>query len=237
MSNRVKVLFFATLKAAVGLRDVSIELADEATVADIRRSLVEQYPDLESTINSALVSINRQFAFNDEVVPLNAELAFFPPVSGGSSTLAPTICLIVEDAIDANQVIADVTSATTGAVVLFTGVVRGITSRDQGRVTDHLEYEAYHSMAIVKMQQIGDEIRLRWPKVESVAIVQRIGELMPGDVSVMIACSSAHRDDGVFDAARFGIDRLKEIVPIWKKEVGPAGNQWIEGSYLPRAGE
>jgi molybdopterin synthase catalytic subunit len=69
--------------------------------------------------------------------------------------------------------------------------------------------------------------------VEGIAIVQRIGRLEPGSPTVLIACTAAHRDSGVFEAARYGIDRLKEIVPIWKKEFGPTGEAWVEGSYHP----
>ncbi|GBL18804.1 molybdopterin synthase catalytic subunit [Anaerolineaceae bacterium] len=88
-------------------------------------------------------------------------------------------------------------------------------------------------MAEEKMRQVADEIRARWPAVEGIAIVQRVGTLLPGTPTVLIACSAAHRDTGVFEAARYGIDRLKEIVPVWKKEVGPDGEQWLEGSYVP----
>jgi molybdopterin synthase catalytic subunit len=92
-------------------------------------------------------------------------------------------------------------------------------------------------MAEAKMQQVADEIRLRWPSIEGIAIIQRIGRLDPMTPTVMIACTAPHRDTGVFDAAKYGIDRLKEIVPIWKKEVSPQGESWIEGDYIPKAGE
>jgi molybdopterin synthase catalytic subunit len=92
-------------------------------------------------------------------------------------------------------------------------------------------------MAEAKMCQITDEIRMRWPTVEGIALVQRIGRLLPGTLTVVIACTAPHRDTGVFDAARFGIDRLKEIVPVWKKEIAPDGEAWVEGDYFPRPGE
>jgi molybdopterin synthase catalytic subunit len=100
-----------------------------------------------------------------------------------------------------------------------------------------LEYEAYKPMAEAKMAQVADEIRARWPSVEGIVVVQRIGPLDPGTPTVLIACSAAHRDTGVFEAARYGIDRLKEIVPVWKKEIGPAGEVWIEGHYTPGQGD
>ena len=99
--------------------------------------------------------------------------------------------------------------------------------------TEFLEYETYEDMASQKLHQVEAEIRERWPKVEGVAIVQRLGHLDPGTPTVAIACSGPHRDDGVFEAARYGIDRLKQIVPIWKKEIGPDGEQWVEGGYTP----
>ena len=125
-------------------------------------------------------------------------------------------------------------SAGEGAIAAFTGLVR---DHNQGRKVRFLEYEAYVPMAEAKMKQVADEIRARWPVVEGIAIVQRIGRLYPKTPTVLIACTAAHRDTGVFDAARYGIDRLKEIVPVWKKEVGPSGEEWVEGGYIPRPGE
>ena len=87
------------------------------------------------------------------------------------------------------------------------------------------------------MKQVADEIREKWSVVEGIAIVQRIGRLYPKTPTVLIACTAAHRDTGVFEAARYGIDRLKEIVPVWKKEVGPDGQEWVEGDYIPKPGE
>ena len=83
------------------------------------------------------------------------------------------------------------------------------------------------------MRQVAEEIRSRWQTVEGIAIVQRIGRLYPMTPTVLIACTAAHRDTGVFEAARYGIDRLKEIVPVWKKEVGPQGETWVEGGHIP----
>jgi MoaE-MoaD fusion protein len=149
----------------------------------------------------------------------------------------PTIFSITEDEIDLNNLLAKITLASTGAAAIFTGMVRGITSRGEGHETEYLEYEAYIPMAEAKMKQVAEEIRARWPIVEGIAIVQRIGKLYPRTPTVLIACTAAHRDTGVFEAARYGIDRLKEIVPIWKKEVSPNGESWVEGEYIPKAGE
>lgn len=149
----------------------------------------------------------------------------------------PTIFSITEAEIDINTLLAKITLPTTGAAAIFTGMVRGVTSREPVHQTAYLDYEAYVPMAEAKMQQVAGEIRERWPTVEGIAIVQRVGRLYPQTPTVLIACTAAHRDTGVFEAARYGIDRLKEIVPIWKKEVGPAGEFWIEGGYVPKPGE
>ena len=149
----------------------------------------------------------------------------------------PTIFSITEEEINLNELLAKITQPTTGAAAIFTGIVRGKTARDDPRETAYLEYEAYVPMAEAKMKQVVEEIREKWPSVEGVAIVQRVGRLYPETPTVLIACTAAHRDTGIFDAARYGIDRLKEIVPIWKKEAGPNGEFWVEGEYFPRQGE
>ena len=149
----------------------------------------------------------------------------------------PTIFSITEDEIDLNDLLARITLTSTGAAAIFTGMVRGETSRGESHQTEYLEYEAYVPMAEAKMKQVADEIRARWPVIEGIAIVQRVGRLYPRTPTVLIACTAGHRDTGVFDAARYGIDRLKEIVPIWKKEISPDGEYWVEGDYIPRAGE
>jgi molybdopterin synthase catalytic subunit len=151
--------------------------------------------------------------------------------------LFPTVVAITEDEIDLNDLLARVTLDSTGAAAIFTGMVRGVTSRDNPHETVYLEYESYKPMAEAKMIQVAEEIRSRWPTVEGIAIIQRVGRLYPRTPTVLIACTAAHRDTGVFDAARYGIDRLKEIVPVWKKEVSPTGETWVEGDYFPKPGE
>ncbi len=143
----------------------------------------------------------------------------------------PTIISITGEPLDMEALVRSISLPSTGAAVIFTGLVRGLTERGVPHETSYLEYEAYQPMAEEKMRQIADEIRRKWPSVEGIAIVQRVGHLDPGIPAALIACTSAHRDEGVFEAARYGIDRLKEIVPIWKKEVGPHGAEWVEGEH------
>lgn len=154
-----------------------------------------------------------------------------------SNTQFPTFFAITSEVIDVDRLLAQITLPTTGAACLFTGMVRAVTERGDPHKTIYLEYEAYKPMAEAKMRQVAEEIRQRWGSVEGIAIVQRIGRLDPGTPTVLIACTAAHRDTGVFEAARYGIDRLKEIVPVWKKEFGPGGESWVEGDYIPQRDE
>jgi len=150
----------------------------------------------------------------------------------------PTIIAITKDDLEIENLIQLITTPDTGAACTFTGMVRGETQKEGlPEHTQYLDYEAYISMAESKMTQVADEIRTKWPTIVGIAIVQRIGQIFPGTPAVVISCTSPHRDTGVFEASRYGIDRLKEIVPIWKKEVSTDGSEWIEGHYTPKPHE
>lgn len=227
----VKILFFAHLKEIAGVSHTQITLPSGSRVADLKVALLDRFPQIENRLATTLVSINQQFATDADPIPAGAEIALFPPVSGGSDL--PTIFKITRDAIDLDALVDQITLVSSGAACIFSGMVRGETHRGEDHITAALEYEAYVPMAEAKMKQVAEEIRARWPAVQGIAIVQRIGRLEPRTPTVLIACSAAHRDTGVFEAARYGIDRLKEIVPVWKKEIGPDGEEWIEGKYIP----
>jgi molybdopterin synthase catalytic subunit len=227
----IDILYFATLRDLIGQRREKLEVPEGSTIEDLKGRLGERGERIALALDTALFSINREFAFIEEGLKDGDEVAVFPPVSGGVS---PTILKVTQDRLDLDEIVASITASTTGAVCAFTGVVRAKTTRTEPYETAYLEYEAYEAMAEEKLKQVSDEIREQWPSVEGVAIVQRLGHLEPGTPTVLIACSAGHRDSGVFEAARYGIDRLKQIVPIWKKEVGPDGESWIEGEYRPK---
>jgi MoaE-MoaD fusion protein len=231
---KITVLFFASLKDRAKAARAEFDLADGACVRDLKAQVGLTYPALKAVIQNSVVSINKEFAFDTDPVPNGAEVGLFPPVSGGSG---PTVLMVTNDALDLDDLVTQITLPTTGAACLFTGMVRAVTTRDDPRETASLEYEAYESMAQVKLAQVADEIRERWPLVEGIVLVQRIGLLKAGTPTIVIGCTAAHRDTGVFDAARYGIDRIKEIVPVWKKEIGPNGETWIEGHYHPKKGD
>lgn len=150
---------------------------------------------------------------------------------------SPTVVQVVQALPDLEGLIASITLKTTGAACVFAGLVRGETYRDTPHETVRLEYEAYVPMAEAKLAQVAAEMRERWPELQGLALVHRVGTMEVGWPIVYVACTSAHRDTGLFEAAKYGIDRLKEIVPIWKKEIGRQGEVWVEGDYRPKAGE
>ena len=135
--------------------------------------------------------------------------------------------LITEEPLDPKQLVEAVRRDESGAVVLFYGVVR---NENLGRSVQYLEYDAYQEMALKKMRQIGDEICARF-SVTGIGILHRIGRLEIGETSLLVAVSSAHRKEA-FEACHYAVDRIKQTVPIWKKEVWEDGSEWIEG-YQP----
>jgi molybdopterin synthase catalytic subunit len=129
---------------------------------------------------------------------------------------------LTESPIVVDEILAAVADPTAGAVVLFIGTTR---DHNDGRSVERLEYEAYAGMAEKEIERIAAEAKSRW-EIARVAVVHRTGVVPIGMASVAIAVSAAHRGPA-FDAARFTIDRLKEIVPIWKKEFFAGGAVWI----------
>jgi molybdopterin synthase catalytic subunit len=136
---------------------------------------------------------------------------------------------LTPDPLDAAAVVALAEDRTDpgrfGAVVTFIGAVR---RENLGRRVVRLEYEAYEPLAVKALQAIGRETEGRWPSVR-LAIAHRIGSLLPGDASIVIAAASPHRADG-FQACRYAIERVKQMVPIWKRECFEDGEDWIEGA-------
>ncbi len=231
---QIRILLFATLKDLAGRSSLMLDMPGEnGTVNDVRRALINQYPQMQANIDAAIAAVNEEYAFAEDPVHDGDMVAFFPPVSGGSGDY-PQIFRLADDPIDHDELVAAITVPETGAVCIFSGIVRGQTSKSGALMeTESLHYEAYAPMALAKMRQVAAEIRERWPLVQGIAIVQRVGRLEVGQNTIVIACSSGHRDQGCFESARYGIDRLKEIVPVWKKEISPDGSSWVEGHYLP----
>jgi molybdopterin synthase catalytic subunit len=240
---KVTIKFFARLRELVGAKTLERDVPENIVVSELIQNLQTEFPQLARLIPHTAISLNREFVDSQTRLKEGDEVALFPPVSGGAGASASpdgdadafdNKFAITFDPISLDEVAARVVKPETGAVAIFNGVVRNVS---EGKAVEYLEYEAYEEMAVAKLRQVADEAREKWPDIVDVAIVQRIGHLEVGESAVIIAVSSAHRGDGCFEACAYAINRLKEIVPIWKKEVGPDGSEWIEGDYLPSSAD
>jgi len=224
-----KIALFAGLAERFGTRILHLELPEsELTAGQLKAQLVKRWPHCEEAVNTAFVACNQEFAREDTLVSCHDELALLPPVSGGSgqdgdnagSEKGP-LYEIVEHPIPIEAVCNRAAHPDHGALLAFVGTTREWT---RGKRTILLEYEAYAPMAVSAMRQIGEEIGSRWPGTIT-SITHRIGPVGIGEASVVIAVSSAHRAEA-YEASRFAIERLKQTVPIWKKEIYEDGSEW-----------
>jgi len=214
---KIRMRLFASLKDIVGRREVVLELPEGVTASELLHRFAEDHPRLQALLPSLLVAVNREYVEGTRVLQDGDEVAFIPPVSGGVDLYE-----ITESPLSLDALVAAVMQNTSGAVTTFLGVVREFA---RGRQVSYLEYDAYPEMATATMRQIGEEIRHRWP-VDHIAMVHRIGRLTIGEASVAIAIASPHRREAL-EACAYAIERVKEIVPIWKKEVWTDGAEWI----------
>lgn len=213
---RITVKLFALLREGVGQREMEMEVSEGTTAAQVLQGLVAQHPRLAGSAEACLFAVNQEFVEGETVLKAGDEMALIPPVSGGAAYE------ITEEEISAAEVARLVEDEANGAVVTFIGVVRRFS---RGKRVRFLEYEAYKEMAEKKMAEIGEEIRVRWG-LDRVAICHRVGHLEVGTTSVVIVVGAPHRKEA-FEACRYAIDRLKRVVPIWKKEVWEDGEIWI----------
>jgi molybdopterin converting factor subunit 1 len=227
----VRVRAFAALRQALGTASLTLDLPPEATVAHLLERLSADYPAAGPHLSRAIVAINQTYADKTQRLAAGDEVAVFPPVSGGAPD---TFVALSAAPIDPLALSARVAEPGSGAVVTFAGLVR---DNNLGHQVRYLEYEAYPEMAEARMRQVVGEARERWPGIRRVALVHRTGHLEIGEMAVLVAVGAPHRGDGAFEAARYIIDRTKEIVPIWKKEAWADGEEWLEGDYHPGPGE
>ncbi len=226
---KVTIKLFARLRELAGTHTLERHVAENTTISDLIQNLQAEFPKLTEVIPRTVVSVNREFADLQTRLAEGDEVAIFPPVSGGTEGDKGKFAITYEP-ISLDEMAAKVLKPETGAVAVFAGVVRNVSA---GKSVEHLEYEAYEEMAVAKLRQVAAEAREKWPKIVDIAIIQRIGHLEVGENAVIVAVSSPHRGDGCFEACQYAINRLKQIVPIWKKEVSPEGTEWVEGDYLP----
>jgi molybdopterin converting factor subunit 1 len=219
----VRARLFARLRELAGSDSERVELPGGSTVADVYDALRKTHPALDPDRNAVRAAVNQEFADWDVIVADGDEVAFIPPVSGGAHGVG-VLFEVTARPLDARRMETAVAHKGAGAICTFTGVVR---DSSRGRSVTHLEYEAYAEMATAQMRKIADEIAERWPEAR-VAMSHRTGRLEIGEPSVVVSVSCPHRAEAIA-ACKWGIDRLKETVPIWKKEHAADGTYWIEG--------
>jgi MoaE-MoaD fusion protein len=220
--NRFTLKLFATLRERAHAAELVRDFPDGATVEQIWKHLVAEFPALGGLHDSVGFAVNQEYVEGDFKPHPGDEIAFIPPVSGGAAASPLGSITIGREPLDIAALEREVADPAAGAIVSFTGTTR----RDNaGRKVLRLEYEAYEPMALSEMRKLADEAIARW-KIVRIAIAHRVGVVEIGETSVAIAVSAAHRGEA-FEACRFAIDRLKEIVPIWKKEHFDGGEIWI----------
>jgi molybdopterin converting factor subunit 1 len=229
---RLRVLFFGMLKDLVGRPADEIELPDGTSLGAVFERYASRHPRLRELAPSIVAARNQEFAERDTLLADGDEVAFLPPVSGGSDTSCTEIesgghyFALKRCPIDTREVIARILTGGDGGVVTFEGVVRNNT---KGRRTLYLDYECYEAMALKMIAKIGCEIAGAHA-ITHIAIVHRLGRMLIGETSVAVIVTAPHRR-AAFDASLEGINRLKKLVPIWKKEHFADGEVWVEGEW------
>ncbi len=217
---RVLVRLFASYREAAGVGRIELEMPPGATVKDAIFKILKDHP-LIAEGRQVVIARNQEYVTPDEPLADGDEVALIPPVSGGAMTVAPIV--VSATALSVDDAISAVRDSHFGGIVVFLGTVR---DRSRGKRVTHLEYEAYAEMAEAKMREIARRLEREHAPLRLV-MHHRVGDLVIGDIAVIVAAGAPHRD-AAFAAARAAIDELKTIVPIWKKEHSDDGAVWVE---------
>ncbi len=237
---QIKVLFFGLLKDVCGRSEDSLDAPVGADAGSVFDHYADRFPRLAAMAPSIVIARNQEFTTRAHPLADGDEIAFLPPVSGGAGPVHEMTdpeghyFALTRAVIDIRGLESRLLQGLDGALVTFQGVVRNNT---KGRETLRLDYECYEAMAIRKMAEIGRVIASEFA-ISRIALVHRLGRLEIGEASVVVIATAPHRRPA-FDAALEGINRLKRLVPVWKKEYFADGEVWVEGEWdpdAPRAG-
>lgn len=229
---QIRVLFFGLLKEFADSPDQTIDLPEGSTIESLFAHFVSRYPKLEGLAQSIALARNQQFAQPGELLADGDEIAFLPPVSGGTQythrVVLPEghLVALTREPIDTQALSREILQGLDGAICTFEGVVR---NNSGGRQTLYLDYECYEAMAIKIMTELAADIAKNHA-ISRLAMVHRLGRMEIGEASVVIIAAAPHRRPS-FDAALEGINRLKKTVPIWKKEYFVDGEVWVDGDW------
>ncbi len=208
---------------------MTLELPHPLTVREVASKLQADYPDL--SLKGALCALNERYVSPDQEVKGGDTLAFFPPVSGGEVDLLETDHLFVTGGVlDLAHLHALAVADPYGAVASFVGTVR---SPNLGQEVEYIDYEGYEAMILTQMKVVASELREQFD-LGKIVISHRLGRLEPSEASIAVVISSKHRR-AALEATHACIDRIKELLPVWKREVTADGEAWVEGQSV--AGE
>ena len=236
---RIRVLFFGVLRDVVGVREDSLDVAEGGRLETVFEHYANRFPKLREMAASTVLALNQQFSSPSAPLAEGDEVAFLPPVSGGGSPDPPSgsfthqiadpaghFFALTRCPIDGTAIARHLLRGEDGAFVNFEGVARNHT---KGRATRFLEYECYEPMAVKMMAEIGADIA-RSHTIGRIAMVHRLGRLEISETSVIVVVTAPHRKPA-FEAALKGINRLKRLVPVWKKEYFVDGEVWVDGEW------
>ena len=227
----IRVLFFAYLRDVTGTPAIELAVSDGATPRSVWSELSSRWPELEHQLVRLPIVVDGKVVDLDTAIPPGAEVVWLPPVGGGSGA-GVVHAALTEAPLDPARLLSEVSHPSCGGIVVFVGEVR---EEDEGRPVRALTYEVYDALAKAQLSAVAAEAAGRWPSAR-IALEHRAGRLVVGEASVAIAVACPHRADA-FACCRFLIDRLKEAVPIWKREEGEGGERWLAGhDYRPEAG-
>ncbi|WP_216324548.1 molybdopterin converting factor subunit 1 [Deinococcus aestuarii] len=216
---QVKVVFFARLRRESGLATTSAEVPGGATVRDLA-TLVEARHGL--SLRGCMVAVNETYATPDQTLLPGDEVAFLPPVAGGSED--GVRCEVVTSPLSLAEADSFLVRPEHGAQAYFVGTVR---SPNRGKQVEFIEYEGYTPMAEKVMREAAAEARRRHGELRMV-IQHRLGKLLPGEASILIGVASPHRR-AALEACDFLIEHLKVHLPVWKHEADEEGEHWVDG--------
>lgn len=214
---RLRVRLFGSLSERAGGDEEDVDVPDGGTAADVLDAVRMLHPEAAEIVPRLKVAVNLEVVPGEHRVGPGDEVALLPPVAGGQAR----IVVGLRDRPSLDEAMDAVADRGAGGIVAFVGTVRG----DGGRV-ERLRYSAYREMADRVLRDVAEEAVRKWP-LHGVAILHGVGDLQVGERTVVVACSAGHRGQA-FEACRYVIDEVKRRAPIWKKEVGPAGERWVE---------
>jgi len=218
---KVHVHYYAAARELAGCEAATFEFPASAVAqGDFRRALAERSPSIAAFLDRMRLAVNGDFVDDTREIRDGDRVDLLPPVAGGGPV---ALCRISDSEVSLDEVRNAVAHGGAGGICVFTGVVR---DNADGKQVTRLDYEAHESLALKEMQRVLDGVAAEHAGVR-LAAVHRVGSLSIGDVAVCVAASAAHRGEA-FTACRKAIDRIKETVPLWKKEWGPLGEaRWV----------